>query len=92
MPLTETGTLSEKGLERTMNSVLNELSLSNIHMEIIHKQALGAQNKDPRPKKKEKFTSCFIWVEMRKDEINTDHGIKNEMKAMELSSEKEQSQ
>ena len=59
MPLTETGTLSEKGLERTMNSVLNELSLSNIHMEIIHKQALGAQNKDPRPKKKREIYKLF---------------------------------
>ena len=61
MPLTETGTLSEKGLERTMNSVLNELSLSNIHMEIIHKQALGAQNKDLRPKKKKRNLQVVLY-------------------------------
>lgn len=61
MPLTETGTLSEKGLERTMNSVLNELSLSNIHMVIIHKQALGAQNKDLRPKKKKRNLQVVLY-------------------------------
>lgn len=33
-----------------MNSALDKLSLCDIHTEIISKEALGAQNKDPGQK------------------------------------------